>query len=95
MYTKEQMIDFIKWYDDKKEEDCHRTFLEEFNEWNDRKLLEQMDNYDLMTSEERHQISMFDKIEKALSERPFENKELDLILKVLKNSKSYVIVLGA
>jgi len=45
-----------------------------------------------MTSNERHQLSMFDKIEKALSKKPFSNKELDFLLKAITHSQSYVTV---
>lgn len=32
-FTAKDMIEFVKWYDSKKESDCHRTFEEELNEW--------------------------------------------------------------
>ena len=66
---------------------------EQGTEWAGEKLkLLSKKEVKVMTSEERHQIAMFDKIEKALSERPFDDKELDFILKAIKNSRSYVVV---
>ncbi len=32
-FDKEDMINFVKWYDNKTEDKCHRTFEEEFIEW--------------------------------------------------------------
>jgi len=46
----------------------------------------------VMTSEKRHQLVLFDKIEKELSKKPFSNEELEFILKVVKNSRSFVAV---
>jgi len=33
MFEEKDMIDFIKWYDEKSKMDCHLTFKEEFDEW--------------------------------------------------------------
>ena len=94
MFTKENMLNFIQWYDSKDEDDCHKTFEEEFNEWNDNRILKEINECEKMTSNQRHQLSMFDKIEEALSKRPFANDELKFILKAIRNSKSYVTVLS-
>ena len=46
----------------------------------------------VMTSNQRHQLLLFDKIEKELSRKPFSNEELEFILKAVKNSHAFVIV---
>ena len=33
MFDKDDMLNFIKWYDGKKEENCHATFEMELIEW--------------------------------------------------------------
>lgn len=32
-YTKEDMLNFARWYDSKEENNCHRTWQEELDEW--------------------------------------------------------------
>jgi hypothetical protein len=33
VFDSKDMIEFVRWYDGKKEKDCHRTFEEELSEW--------------------------------------------------------------
>ena len=94
VFSKYQMIQFLEWYDSKNEDDCHRLFSEEFDEWVAIEETKPTVHTSKMTSHERHQISMFEEIETALSQRPFDNSELDFILKAIKNSKSFVVVFG-
>ena len=45
-------------------------------------------------SHQRHQQSLHEDINEALSKRSFDNEELELILEVIKNADSFIRVLS-
>mgnify|MGYP006957642363 CR=1 FL=1 len=68
------------------------SLLDDQYEWNKNKKKEQCDLHNVSYcdgSYQRHQESLHDEINEALSKRSFDNEELQLILDVIKNIGSF------
>lgn len=72
--------------------ECIEEYTNQFREECENPNANAEEEIEVMTSNQRHQLVLFDKIENELSRRPFSNEELEFILKAVKNSQAFVIV---